>query len=665
MRLFHQRFLVVILPRILLFVLAVSVQPAFAAPTIEDFVKEPDILDVKLSPDGKHLAMIINEPGRRMIVVRNIEMPDMPIVGAIAEERVKPEWLTWANNDRLLISLAVPWDMFLKKLQRSVYFEADRDIEFFRTISVNKDLSDMTVLMEDERQLRNNFSLSRIANYLPNDADHVLMAAYRDEKRNLYKVNIHSGEVAFVSKGSSRTFRFLNDDEGKPLYRFDYRRRAKTIEIHKFETDGKWELVDEIRLSNDDEDNFNSRELIALDVNSIVYRKRNDKTGYYELVRLDRTTGERSVIAAVDGQDIYSALFHNRSEQLLGYRIEKDYVRDVFFDAAVQERYDQIAANFKNQNFDVSHLASDATTALIGAHGADTPYTYYLWNFASQKLTFLAHEDQRLTAETLSTPAMTSYLARDGTSLRAYILLPKSFEQGKALPTIILPHGGPQGRHRQDYNHFAQFLSTRGYIVVMPNFRGSVGYGREFETAGYKEWGGVMQDDVTDAAKFMISKGYADPDRVCIVGISYGGYAALMGAIKTPDLFRCAISINGVTHLAKQIEFTSEDIDDEKDREELLFDRIGHPVLDKEMLAANSPTRNADQIGIPVMIIAGTEDSIVPHGQAKLMVKAMKKADVDHRFLSLKDVGHYPFDDRGTAITVYNLIEGFLGAHLQ
>lgn len=647
------------------FLLTASVQLFAETPSIDDFMQEARLRDAELSPDGKHLAMVIHEKDRRMVVVRNMESPDMPIVGAFSEESIQPSWLTWGNNDRLLVSMTVPWNMYVKKMQRSAYFKGNENLGFSRMVSVNKDMSDMVVLMADETELKRNFSLSRITNYLPKDSNHVLMAAYRLGKRVLYKVDIDSGEAGFVTKGSERTYKFLNDDDGRPLYRFDYRARSKTIEIFKFETDDDWELVDKIRLSKDDEDSINARDLVALHLDSIVYRKRNDENGYYELVLVDRATKEKRVLASPEGQDVHSALFNDRSDQLVGYQVEKDNVRNVYFDEVRQEQYDAIAALIGNYNFEVSSLAPEARRALVGVHGPDTLYTYYMWDFTTRELAFLAHVNPYLTPEKLSTPAVTNYAARDGTLLRAYILLPKSFEQGKALPTIILPHGGPQSRSRQDYHRFAQFLSTRGYIVVMPNFRGSVGYGRDFEVAGYRQWGGLMQDDLTDAARFMIAKGYTDSDRICIVGASYGGYAALMGAIKTPDLYRCAVSLNGVTHLTKMVKYDMKQIVDKSEWGELLFDRIGHPDQDKDMLAANSPALNADKINIPVMIVAGTEDNTVPYEQAKRMVKALKKAGVDYSFLSLKDTGHNPFYYREDEISVFSAIEGFLQKHLN
>ncbi len=650
---------------IVLLLFTASLSIAQAAPTLDDFLREPEVIDADLSPDGRLLALIINEPDRRLVVVRNVDESGMPIVGAFAEASVKPTWLSWANNDRLLVSMSISYDTFITRSRKSAYLQGRDDVSFSRMVSVNADMSEMSVLMENEANLRRNYSLSRVTNYIKNDPNFVLMAAYRSGKRTLYRVNVYSGEADYITKGSSRTYRFLSDDDGNPLYRFDYRERSKTVEIFEYQGHDIWERIDKFRLNKDDEDNLGTQGLVALHADNLVYRKQNRSTGYYELILIDRNSGERTVFAAPEGQDVYSALFITRSDQLVGYQVEDDYVRDLYFDEAYQARYDAIATHFENANFRVWGLGPDYRRTLVTAFGSDTPYSYYLWDYESQKLKFLAHADSHLAPEKLAKPALVHYPARDGTHIQAHLLLPEPLQAEKTYPTIILPHGGPQSRSRAVYDEFAQFMSTRGYIVVKPNFRGSTGFGRDFEAAGYRQWGGLMQDDLTDAANFMIEKGYADPERICIVGGSYGGYAALMGAVKTPHLFKCAVSLNGVTHLPRQVKHDMKEVDDKDDRQELIFDRIGHPKQDKAMLELNSPALHADRIRIPVMIVAGTDDDVVPYSQARLMVKALKKANVEHEFITLKDTGHNPFYYQEDIEAVFKAVDSFLAQHLQ
>lgn len=641
--------------------------PCWAGPEIEDFLRDADVRDAALSPDGTHLAMVINQDNTRSVIVRNIQDPEMPIVGAFSNDITRPNYLYWGNNDRLLIALSVPYD--IERVQEDKEKESDFDINdyfmFSRMIATGKDLSNSTVLMEGERKLRTNISLSRVTNFLPEDVDHILMAAYRGDRRTQYRVNIVTGAAEEITRGSSRTFRFLNDEDGSPRYRFDYRPRSEAIVIYEYDDDGDWEKLEKIYLNKDDEDSIDTAGLIGLYGDSLVYRKRNENTGYYELLVANSDSDEVSTLVSLPEQDVLGVLYDTRADQIAGYTIEQDYERHVYFDAAMQAQYDAISAQVGSANFEISDLSREGKIALIRSWRPDDPLSYYLWNADTEELQLLVHAYQGLAATELSLPAMTSYKARDGQLIRAYLLLPRDYEEGTRYPTVVLPHGGPHSRSRPTYDDFAQFLSTRGYIVVQPNFRGSVGYGREFEEAGYKQWGGLMQDDVTDAVHFMVEKGLTDPDRVCIVGASYGGYAALMGAIKTPDLFQCAISLNGVTHLEKILEYDMRKVIDKEDWQRLLFDRIGHPKDDREMLDANSPALNADKIRIPILLVAGTADDVVPFSQATRMEKALKKAGVQYEFISLRNTGHNPFYYKEDIEEVFNAVEAFLQENLQ
>ena len=640
--------------------------PSWAIPTVDDFLREQDVRDMELSPDGTHLAIVINKDGKRTVIVRNITEPDMPVVGVHSDDIVRPNYLYWGNNDRLLIVLSVPYgtDQVRRDKEKKDDFDINDYFMFSRIVAVDKDMANSGFLMEDEARLRSNISLSHITNFLPNDADNILMSAYRKGRRTQYRVNIMTGGAEMVTIGSPRTYRFLNDDDGKPLYRFDYLPRSRAFEIYEHVDDEDWRKVDKLYLDKDNEDSIDTVGLVALYDDDLVYRKRNEDTGFYELLSVNRETGETLPLVSLPDQDVGWAVFNSRDDQIIGYTVEKDYVRQVFFDEDVQADYDAIAEKIGDYNFAVSGLSRQSPVALVRSWGPDDPLSYHLWNFETGELTFLADAFNGRALKNLSLPAIAAYRTRDGVPIRVYILLPNDYEHGKTYPTIILPHGGPQARSRASYDDFAQFLSTRGYIVVQPNFRGSVGYGRDFEEAGYKQWGGTMQDDLTDAVNFMIDQGYTNPDKVCIVGASYGGYAALMGAIRTPSLYKCAISLSGVTNLTKLIEYDMKKIDEE-DWQKLLFDRIGDPQMDREMLDNMSPALHADKISIPVMLVAGTDDDIVPFSQARMMDKALKKAGADYEFIALKDTGHNPFYFRDDKEQVLKAVEAFLEKNLK
>ena len=254
--------------------------------------------------------------------------------------------------------------------------------------------------------------------------------------------------------------------------------------------------------------------------------------------------------------------------------------------------------------------------------------------------------------------------ARDGLKLPAFLTLPSlpSSQDGAApqrLPAVLLPHGGPLGADTLDFDPLAQFLAHRGYAVLQVNFRGSAGQGYDFAKAGLKRWGLEMQDDLTDALAWLVQRGTADPARVCIAGGSYGGYAALMGGAKTPLLYRCIVSLAGVSDLpdlaAHQARYVN-GLD--------VFSRqVGAAWGDREQLAATSPSRLAAQFQAPVLLVHGTNDRSVPYAQAETMMKALQAAGKDVRLVTL-DKGDHFLSDQSHRLQFYRALEDFLARHI-
>jgi dipeptidyl aminopeptidase/acylaminoacyl peptidase len=219
---------------------------------------------------------------------------------------------------------------------------------------------------------------------------------------------------------------------------------------------------------------------------------------------------------------------------------------------------------------------------------------------------------------------VTEYAARDGLAIPAYITLPpdlNSLADAKDLPFIVHPHGGPAARNFLRFDFDVQFLVSRGYGVLQMNFRGSEGYGRDFADAGHREWGQAMQDDITDGAEWLIETGIANANRMAIMGGSYGGYAALMGAVKTPTLYQCAISFAGVSDLPELLKLERRFIGGK-----YATRFIGDLWKDRKMLRENSPAQRADAIQVPVLLMHGDADTVVDVDQSERMAKALREA---------------------------------------
>ena len=231
----------------------------------------------------------------------------------------------------------------------------------------------------------------------------------------------------------------------------------------------------------------------------------------------------------------------------------------------------------------------------------------------------------------------TSYRARDGLEIPAYLSLPAGTGAKPAapLPAIVMPHGGPGARDFSSFDPLVQLFTSRGYAVLQMNYRGSAGYGSAFQGAGHHQWGQAMQDDVTDGTRWLAAEGFADPRRTCIVGWSYGGYAALMGAVKEPELYACVVSIAGVSDLPDLI----------ASKRNYINGRIGTAAIgdlwtDRKSLEANSPVNGADRIRAPVLLAHGTKDRVVQIKQSTDMAKALKRAGKSFQYVELEDADH-------------------------
>ena len=650
----------------LLFALFVFGGNCAAKPTLEDFIRERDLRNAVISPDGKYLAQLHNKDGRRVVTIIDMQSSDKKVIGTLSDKLIRANAISWGKKDRLLVSVLVPYDMRLveRDMEKKKDFDIDDYFMFSRTLSIDINAKNPVVLMNNERSARGNVNLSVIQHYLPKDPDHVLMKADRNGVDSLYKVNVYTGASELLTKGSRFTFMFANDYDGKTRFRFDYLPIAKKINIYELAADDSWNSIDSIKLNDTENEDFDAGKLVGLYGDNLAYSKKNEKTGFFELLLYKSKEKTYETLVSLPDRDVLYPLQDLRSNQIVGYAIDGDYIRYKFFDAERQAAYDKLTAKVGDANFYYSSYTESGEQGIVNIFAPNDPLSFHLYDAKKDDLLFIGDAYNNIATNNLSQTAIANYSTRDGKKIHSYILLPPGYEKGKLYPLIIYPHGGPQSRDRAEYDDFAQFMSTRGYIVVQPNFRGSTGMGKEFEEAGYKQWGQLMQDDLTDAVNFMIKKGYADPAKVCIVGISYGGYAALMGSIKTPDLYKCSISINGVTHLRNIIETDARNIDDDKLLEKYWYQRIGDPKQDKEMLDANSPALQADKINIPLLVVASTDDQVVNYGQAADLISALKKHKKDFKFVKLKDSPHDPFYFKKDVELVYREVEDFLAKHL-
>ena len=327
--------------------------------------------------------------------------------------------------------------------------------------------------------------------------------------------------------------------------------------------------------------------------------------------------------------------------------------------AALREAIDAALPYTSNS---VVSMSDDERRLLILAYSDTDPGSFYLLDQERGQLRYYASRMSWLDPQALSKMRPVTITARDGVSLRGYLTVPNGAEPAD-LPLILHPHGGPYGvRDSWGFNRHVQFLASRGYAVLQVNYRGSGGYGKAFMDIAWRQWGLAMQDDLTDAVQWAVDEGIADPDRVCIYGASYGGYAAMAGITSTPDLYRCAVSYVGIVDLPELYSYWS--ANPLATGIEAWFERaIGHPREDRERLETTSPVNNLDGLEVPLFIVHGRRDPRVPIAQADMLTRALRRREIEYELLVKNDEGH-GFVKEENNIELYSRLEAFFAEHL-
>ena len=270
---------------------------------------------------------------------------------------------------------------------------------------------------------------------------------------------------------------------------------------------------------------------------------------------------------------------------------------------------------------------------------------------------------QNVPLEQLAPMEVISYEARDGIKLTGYLTRPVNAKDGEKPPLIVMPHGGPEVRDYYRYNRTVQMLAALGYQVFQPNFRGSEGYGRKFVEMGYRQWGRTMQDDIDDGYAVLVDRGYVDHGNACIYGASYGGYASLVGAVRNTDEYKCSIATAGPSNLVKMLNWEAREHGRSSEVYEYWVKQIGDPKVDEARLLEVSPEAQASKINIPVLLIHGKNDNIVPVGESKRMLKALEEAGKDVSYVELKNSWHSWRPPEDATLEVTEMIS-FLKKHL-
>lgn len=593
---------------------------------LEDFYNDAMIEDIELSPDSTHLLALKNIGGDTVVMVVELESGKTFYPAKTDNKEFKFNWVRWANNDRLLMSLR-----FDSRMLNGVRYMQSRLL----ATDAKKPSKMITLVKPDEDAAYNWVSQyqDNIISLLPDDPNHILISVDREMPlhQTVYKANVNTGKLSRVKKHSSTVRSWFADRAGNVRIgeHYDDKKRKVTYKILDLATD-KWVVAWEYTVFDEPSiyiagfgNNPNELYIFA------------DHEGRQALFRVDLSKPDypRELVLSDERYDVNGRLIYsNAHKEVVGLYYNDGSSRSVFWNSefkAFQGGLDKALPDTRNY---IVNMSADARKYVLYTTNATNPGTYLYGDRDAKTLSHLAAAYPQLTDDVLVAKQSRTYKARDGLELEGFLSLPKTFAN-KPTATIILPHGGPMSEDGKEFDMFSTFMANRGYVVFQPNFRGSSGYGHDFMMQAVGGYGLEMQDDLEDAVKYLVDEKIADPKKVCIVGASYGGYAALMGATKTPDLFQCAISFAGMSDLvsmSRNFRFFANKNTARK--------QFGE---DKGQLKESSPVRMAERVQIPILLIHGRDDTSVPVDQSRSMAKALKKHGKNYEYIELEDGTHY------------------------
>jgi dipeptidyl aminopeptidase/acylaminoacyl peptidase len=585
---------------------------------VEMFVRQDDFNEIKLSPTGEYVAR--TGPLDEKVVLVISRRSDGKVTGHFnlgGKTQVLDFW--WVNDKRLLISVGEKFGELERPQATGELYATNADgtgqdlLVGWRATPENHG-SHITTGKKEE------LVAASLIDTLPNDPDHVLVAVsdLGDDApyTRVEEMDVNSGHRRVIAHAPVRRASFVTDANG--IVRFATGAGVDNL-FKTYYRDGpsaEWQLIND--------ESVTQRIMTPLGFaadGQTAYVEDEEQQGPDSIYVFDAATRKLQLKlrdATVDpGQILHSP----NGEVPIGVRYMDGKPKIVLFDdtSSLSKLYRSLEASFPGQSVILYSFTHDGKQALLSVSSDRSPGDIYVFNLDSKKAEHLITSRDWIDPDRMGEVRPVTLTARDGLVLHGYLTLPNG-SAGKNLPLVVNPHGGPFGiSDVWGFNWEVQLLASRGYAVLQVNYRGSSNYGRAFLHAGYKQWGGKMQDDLTDATRWAIKEGIADPKRICIYGASYGGYAALMGVAKEPSLYRCAIGYVGVYDMNAM--YHTGDIQDSKSGENFLKDTLGDENLD-----AISPDHLADRITVPVMLVAGREDVRAPPKHTELLRDALQHA---------------------------------------
>lgn len=625
---------------------------ALADDRIAELFRDAKHGSAALSPNGKFFAVTTQIDGRKQLGIIDVATGESKIVAGYDGKHIVR--IQWINDERLIF--------------RIVDLVGDNRSTAAGLYSIRRDGGRTVVLMDTQERViefmvdqqdwasepRRMRMIARGTSAEPNTI--MAIGYFPTGEARLYKVDSTNGrrsEQSYTIKGITRDFVVDQKNRLRVIVTSNTDYSEETIWYRESDAQDWHELSVHSSLKVPFTVlGFDSDDTTML-VGALTEKGLN---GVFQFDFAKNKVGK--LLSADDQVDVDGGLvFAPDTRQLLGVRLSSEPPRTIWFDAAIRKLQEDVNGAHPGLVHEI-HPGNSGAAMLVYSYSSTEPGYYSLYTPATRKLARYISLRPGMAAASMAPKLVYDYAARDGLPIMAYLTLPKD-RPVKALPMVVLVHGGPWARDEWEFDPSVQFLADMGYAVLQPQFRGSTGFGDTHFRKSFAQWGLAMQDDVTDGVNSLVKQGVVDSKRVCIMGASYGGYATMMGLVKDPELYRCGINLFGVTNLFYHSSEGRSGIPEETYSMNQL---LGDPKKLKSQFEATSPVNHADKIKAPVFMVYGEKDRRVKIVHGDEMRNALKKAGKAVEFASLPEEEH-GIADEATRVRVFSAIAAFLRKH--
>lgn len=618
------------------------------------FGQLPVIEQPRVSPDGRNVVSILNGPEGPTLVVSPFGSSDLNAIVRLKHREHRIDWIRWANNERILISVSESSGQGTEKYRVPRLYQVGLDGKGMKQVRRRPNAKEMERLAEWQKKLPTNIIISM----LPEEPDHILMQVW-DEWDNAYAVY----KVEFAKNKFKKQFantydvdRWRADNRGNIVYGSQFNVNTQEIVFwHRPVEEKKWRKLHSREVYGGP--SFWPAEIDG--TKAIVFSDR--ELGREAAWQYDIVTGEyEKLLFAADGYDLAGAIMSNDQSKVIGVYYYDHFRVDHYFDPASAEKAQLVKKSFPGYSTSIVSRSLDENQMIVSLNKDNQPRLYVWVDLEKSTGGSWFSQYPSLNGKALPNVSPIEFEARDGKRITGYLTLPLE-PDGEKPSLIIHPHGGPSSRDYQYFDPWVQYFASRGHAVLQVNFRGSEGFGTEFLQAGWREWGQAMQEDVYDAVAWLEQQELVDASRKCVVGASYGGYVALVAAYQKPNEFKCIASVAGIADLHEMAkrEFLY------RSRKTTIQMEIGNPSesRDRDMLKEFSAINHVGKIKAPLLVIHGTEDTRVRISQTRQFFHKAEELGLDIEYLELEDGTHF-LDEYQNRLAVFEALDSFLDANL-